>query len=622
MPKIAIQDISMKSLHTLRLAAVLGLLFLSFTGTAQLEAYPPHWYRGFEHDTLEILLFSPREMKKLPVIEGEVTVVDVSLASNPQYAYITVVSGEGEPIDFKIKAASKSLQYELRGRSPYEPKGLSPEDAIYLITPDRFANADPENDKVEGMNEQVYSRDSAFGRHGGDIQGIIDHLDYIKDLGFTSLWISPLLENDQEQASYHGYAITDHFRIDPRFGDNELYEFLVHELHERDMKMVRDVVYNHFGSQHQLFQNPPDSGFFHWHDEYLQTNYRAVNLFDPHASNADSTRFSDGWFDGHMPDVNQRNPHMANFLIQQSIWSIEEFGIDAFRIDTYTYPDLAFMGKLAKRIRDEYEDFFLFGETWVHGPEIQSYFVEENPFNPISTHMQSVTDFQLAFAIQEALTRPQGWTDGMAKVYYRLAADYLYKDPSVLVTFLDNHDLARIYGSLGKDVDKLKVALGMLFTIRGIPCMYYGTEIGMSKTENHGVIREDFPGGWPDDPVDKFTRDGRTEEENEIFNFVENLLEWRDNSEAVTEGKMMHFIPENGVYAYFRYVEDEENEKVMVLVNTSGEPQKVDLSRFSEIWPQGTPAINVLSDTKLNESSLNLEPMSITIAEQVKEEHY
>lgn len=592
----------------------LVIIVHSATAFSQMSCYPPFWWKAMENDTLEILLDAGSDLTVVPEVKGEIEVISSELAPNPRYAYITLKVGANAPDKIQIQAGRKKFDYFLKDRKDIKPAGLSPSDVMYLITPDRFANADPSNDRVTGMNEKVYSRDSIYGRHGGDIQGIIDRLDYIKDLGSNALWICPLLENDEFKASYHGYAITDHYLIDRRFGTNELYAELIGQMHSRDMKMVMDVVYNHFGSQHHLFLNPPDSSFFNWHDGFVRTNYRAATLFDPHASQYDLKRFSDGWFDGHMPDVNQRNPHMANFLIQNSIWWVEEYGIDAFRIDTYTYPDQQFMADLAGRLRQEYPDFFLFGETWVHFPEIQSYFVENNRYNPIATHLNNVTDFQFAFAFTEALQKEQGWTEGAAKLYYRLASDYLYEDPSTQIIFLDNHDLARIYGTLQQDMKKMRMAMGVLFTMRGIPCLYYGTEIGMKETANHGVIREDFPGGWPDDEVNKFVSEGRSDEENQIFNLIRDLLTWRQTSAAVTDGKFMHFVPEDGVYTYFRYKGDEV---VMVMINTNNTRDvEVDLARFSEIWSPEKTAMDVMGGGEFGGETLLVPAQGISILQQ------
>ncbi len=455
------------------------VLFFSCTGflNAQVEVFPPFWWKGMANDTLSLIVKTEKSNQKKPSFSGEVAqIIEIKKAANPKYYFIKLlINSNSEDSILKMKFGKYKVDYLFKTRRKRNRRSLDQSDVMYLISPDRFANGDSKNDHPKKLKEKVYSRDSIYGRHGGDIQGILNHLDYIQNLGMNSLWICPLLTNDMPEASYHGYAITDNYSIDPRFGSNELYKTLVEELHKREMTMVMDMVYNHVGTEHHFFQDLPDSNFFNFHesydDGYLQTNYRAATLFDPHSSKADSKKFKDGWFVASMPDLNQTYEPVAEFLIQNSIWWIEEFGVDAFRIDTYTYPDQKFMGELAARVKKEYPEFFIFGETWVHGPEIQSYFVEGNPFNKIKSNMDAVTDFQLAFAIQESLVREQGWTEGIAKVYYRLAADYLYQKPENHVTFLDNHDLARIFGHLNGDIQKMQTALGMLFTIRGIHCL-------------------------------------------------------------------------------------------------------------------------------------------------------
>ncbi|MGB0175885.1 MAG: alpha-amylase family glycosyl hydrolase [Owenweeksia sp.] len=584
-------------------------LFL-IRGYAQVKVYPPYWWNNMNNRTLDLLVYNPEGFKDKPVVEG-VEVLNSEIAPNTRYAYVRVQTpAQDSKSTFTIGKGKGKIVYELRERKAKRGRGMSPADVMYLITPDRFANGNPANDRKKDMAERDYSRDSIYGRHGGDIQGIRNHLGYIHDMGFNSLWICPLMTNDQPRASYHGYAITDHYNIDPRFGSNAEYAHLMEEMHQRKMKMVMDVVYNHFGSRHHLFMDPPDSTFFNFHNDYLQTNYRAATLFDPHAAESDRSRFTDGWFDGHMPDVNQRNPQMASFLIQNSIWWIEEFGIDAFRVDTYTYPDQQFMADLAKVVKEEYPDFFIFGETWVHFPEIQSYFVEGNRYNPIATYMDAVTDFQFCFAVHETFNQPQEWAKGLSKLYYRLAADYLYDHPENSVTFLDNHDLGRIYGTFGEDMDKLKASLGLLFTMRGIPCVYYGTEILMRETANHGVIRQDFPGGWPGDKTDKFTATGRTEAENEAHSYITKLLNWRKDSEAITQGKMKHFIPDNDIYVFFRYT---ESDTVMVVMNSNpNDSRTVKMERFTEMMPS-RKGIDVLSGESVALKELTVKPKSIQI---------
>lgn len=603
------------------------LLFFLFCSCgilkAQLKVYPPFWWKGMQNDTLSLILKTEKPPKKAPIISGNVAqLIEIKQASNPKYYYLKLlVNPRSSDSILELQFGKNRMDYLIKSRKKRIRRSLDQRDVMYLISPDRFANGNLQNDQPKGMKEKVYSRDSIYGRHGGDIDGILAHLDYIQNLGINSLWICPLLTNDMPEASYHGYAITDNYSIDPRFGDNELYRTLIDNLHQRGMTMVMDMVYNHVGTMHHFFQDLPDSNFFNFHrgysNGYKQTNYRAATLFDPHASKEDLNKFNDGWFVSSMPDINQNFPPMAEFLIQNSIWWIEEFGVDAFRVDTYTYPDQKFMGELAGRIKMEYPEFFIFGETWVHGPEIQSYFVEGNPFNKVNSNLDAVTDFQLAFAIQEALVKEQGWTEGITKVYYRLAADYLYQNPENHVTFLDNHDLARIFGHVNGDIQKLKIALGMLFTIRGIPCLYYGTEVLMRGVENHGLIREDFSGGWPGDKSNKFLENGRSAKENLIHNYISELLKWRAGSLAMTKGEMKHFVPENRIYVYFRYFEEEV---IMVVVNSSEkeETKSLELDRFNEIWPRGAKGENVMTKEVIESSTLDVQPLSISIFKLVK----
>lgn len=596
--------------------ALLGLaLGLSLSLPGQVKVYPPHWFTGLQNDTLELLLYHPEGLPTAPRLAGPgPQVLRRQVAPNPQYAYLLLSLAGFEGRDFRIQLGDTSLTYTLKKPHPHRTEGLSPADALYLITPDRFANGDPANDRLPGFQEEKYGRDKPFGRHGGDIAGIHQHLGYLDTLGFSTLWISPLLTNDQPHESYHGYAITDHYHIDPRFGSNARYQALVDALHQRDMKIIMDVVYNHVGDQHPLFQNLPDSSFFHFFPKFRKTQYRASTLSDPHASRYDKVTFSQGWFDYHMPDLNQRNPHLARYLIQQSLWWILEFGIDGFRIDTYAYPDQAFMGRLAQRIKQERPRFFLFGELWVHKPEIQSYFAHPNPHNPIATHLDGVTDFTGHYALLEALNQLQSWTGGIAQLYYRLAADYLYASPDSLITFLDNHDLARIYGSLGQNPAKLKVALGLLYTLRGIPCTYYGTEALLTETQNHGLIREDFPGGWPGDKRNLFDTTQHRGPQKEIWQYMQALLHWRRHSSAITQGRFTHFIPQQSVYTYVRHSPEDT---VLVLVNThTRESRTVALSRFRELWPPYTPARIIPGGQSFRDSTVTLPPMSIRILQK------
>lgn len=550
------------------------------------EIQPPSWNVASTGDRLELLVIGSgfNGVQEVTSDHRSVQILNFEVAENPDYIYLTVnIRPINDPTDviFSFNGGRESKQYSWRIK-PLErhTSGLSADDYMYLITADRFANGDPDNDVVPGMNEDSIARNEPYARHGGDIKGISDHLDYISGLGANTLWISPLMENDEFQASYHGYAITDHYEIDPRYGSNADYKSLTEELHRRNMKVVMDVVYNHFGDQHSLFLNPPSQDWFNHWETYTQTNYRATALMDPYASEFDMKKMSDGWFDHHMPDVNQRNPHVANWLIQNSIWWIDEFEIDAFRIDTYAYPDQKFMAILDSTILARHPDFFIFAETWVHHGPTQYWFMQENQYRDFNSHLRSVTDFQLYFAIKEALTSQPGWSSGIAKVYYVIAHDYLYRDPNRLVTFVDNHDEGRYFGMIGENMRKYKMGIGMMLTTRGIPCLYYGTEILMKSTDGHGKMRQDFPGGWEEDSISKFDPSGLTDQEEEAFDFVGHLGRLRRSAPALTSGKLTQWAVQEGIYAYTRHDEDRT---FIILVNGDDRPHSVSFGQYDEV---------------------------------------
>ncbi|HKK38408.1 MAG TPA: glycoside hydrolase family 13 protein [Cryomorphaceae bacterium] len=560
---------------------------------------PPHWWVGMPEGNIEILVHKENiggntfELKK----PGDsVSLTNTTQLPNPNYLVLHLEIGktaQPQVLKFTSKgdAGKFSFEYELKARQEAD-RGLSGKDLIYLVTPDRFANGNESNDSVEGMTQTGIDRTEPYERHGGDIQGIIDHLDFIQDLGTTALWPNPLLENDQPHESYHGYAITDHYQIDPRFGTNALFQTLMDSLHSRDMKMVMDVVYNHIGNKHHLYTDIPDSSWFHFHDGFNQTNYRAPALMDPYASDYDKDKMTDGWFDKHMPDLNQKNEHVAKYFIQQTIWWVEEFGIEALRIDTYAYPDQDFMRAWGKAVKDAFPDLFLFAETWVHGIPVQAWFLGDG-LGPEPNYLDGLTDFQLHYAINDAMHNGQSWTGGIAKVYYTMAKDYVYAHPEKMVTFLDNHDLARFYGVVGKDFDKFKMGIGMLMTMRGIPSIYYGTEVLMSETDGHGKIREDFMGGWPSDSLNKFSPEGRTELENEAFDYIARLADLRQENEALHSGKTTQYVPVDGLYVYFRYTKDQV---FMIAVNTSDKEVSTKSTKYDQFLKDAKSLKGVLSD--------------------------
>ncbi len=433
-----------------------------------------------------------------------------------------------------------------------------------------------------------------------------------RDLGATALWINPLLTNDQPYESYHGYAATEHYQIDPRFGKLEEYKSLVNECHQSGIKVIIDIVFNHVGANHHLIRDLPAKDWIHIWPEFQKTSYRAPTLMDPYASEADRKIMTDGWFDHHMPDLNQQNELLANFLIYNSIWWIEMTGIDAYRVDTYAYSDADFMAKWAKTIKNFYPKFSFFGETWVHGSPIQAHFTQNNNMNgDFNTELPAVTDFQLYYAINDALSKPQDWTGGLAKIYYTLAKDFIYEDPSRNVLFLDNHDLGRFYSMVNEDFDKWKMGIGWLLTTRGIPMIYYGTEILMTgHTDPDAKVRADYPGGWSTDEVDKFIEEGRTDQENEAYNYIRKLAQFRKTSKAIRNGKLMQFVPIDGVYVYFRYT---DAETIMVLMNTSETESTLDMERFQERIRTGSSAKNVMTDHQVELGNLKISSKSLLI---------
>jgi glycosidase len=568
---------------------------------------PMFWWIGMKNPIVEVMIHQEGIANyAVTSADKRVKIVADENSDNPNYKFVKLdiskaVAGN-VPLIFEKEGQKFQLNYELKTRNlnPEKMTELSPEDVIYLIFPDRFANGDAKNDTIAGMLEA--KSEESLGRHGGDLQGIINQLDYLADLGITAIWINPEIENNQPKESYHGYAATDFYQIDARFGTNDLYKELVAKAHEKGLKVIKDIVHNHVGDQHWWIKDLPTKSWIHQFDTFTKTTYRAPTLFDPYASEMDKMLMADGWFDKHMPDLNQQDEHLATYLIQNNLWWIEFAGLDAFRVDTYAYPDKDFTSKWCKAINDEYPNFTIFGETWVHGVVTQAFFTDENGLKSgHDTNLPGVTDFQLYYAINDALTKPQGWTDGVAKIYYTLAKDIAYANPNRNVTFLDNHDLTRFATVMGHDLNKIKSGLAFLLTTRGVPMLYYGTEIMMNSDneKDHGYLRKNFPGGFGDAP-NKFSESGRDENENVVFNYTKKLLNYRKNSAVLTEGKLMQFVPENGLYVYFRY--NEANSKaVMIAMNTNAEPITFATNRFKEQLKYYKTGKNIITDETIKD---------------------
>ncbi len=588
---------------------------------------PPFWWVGMKNSKVELMIHDYKiKGYKVETNHPGVTVNRVSKVQSPNYLFVELdIAPDAAARTFKIALIKgddvRTYNYELkaRRRDPSRVQGLNSSDLLYLLMPDRFANGDPSNDSVDGMAQTGVARDKIFFRHGGDLQGIINHLDYFSELGITALWLNPVQENDEPYESYHGYAITDHYAVDRRLGSNEKYLELVNKCHARGIKVVMDIIHNHVGDQHSFIRDLPSEDWIHQFDEYTKTTYRAPTLMDPYAAEADRSQMVDGWFDAHMPDLDQQNPHLARYLIQNNIWWVEYSGLDGYRIDTYAYPDTDFMSQWGEAMQAEYPQLGLFGETWVHGAAVQAQFTEDNNLREgYNSHLPGVTDFQLYYAINDALGRQQGWTEGISRIYYTLAKDFLYEDPYRNVVFLDNHDLGRFYGNVGKDFNKYKSGLSFLLTTRGIPMIYYGTEIlmmGSGGGFGEGG-RKDFPGGWADDAVNKFKASGRTAEEQEAFEFVKKLANYRKTSSTLQHGRLMQFVPNNDIYVYFRY---DQQGTIMVIMNSSPEGQTVKTARYMERIQGFRSASDIITGEQLSDlSAISLDRNSTRILELIR----
>ncbi|HMK04287.1 MAG TPA: alpha-amylase family glycosyl hydrolase, partial [Ferruginibacter sp.] len=501
------------------LAFTISLLsVLTFAQTEGYKCYPTHWWTGMKWNKVQVMLHGNKIADDFPMIKmgpggvklaTGVSLLKIDRVENPNYIFLDLaIDASAKPGKFSFPfVKNKNIQYELKprrkGNGNEYAQGVTSRDFIYLVMPDRFSNGDPSNDKIAGMRDQSLNRDTVFNRHGGDLKGIQDHLDYLQALGVTTLWLNPVLENDMPDRTEHGYAFTDHYKIDTRLGGDKAYQELIDATHAKGMKMIQDAVYNHVGLYHFTVQDMPMKDWLNQWPKYSNTTYKDQVLFDPYVSSRDKKLMSDGWFTRMMPDLNHNNAYVANFLIQHALWTVEEFGIDGWRIDTYAYNDLQFMNRCNKALMDEYPQLTMFGETWVHGVPNQSYFVQNNYNIPYKSNLQATTDFQTLWGITDAMTKDFGWNDGVNKLYTTLAQDFVYKDPMRQVIFLDNHDIARFYSVVNEDMTKYQSSLTWLLTCRGIPQMYYGDELATTGTTspNDGYVRLDFPGGWPGDKI-------------------------------------------------------------------------------------------------------------------------
>ncbi len=584
---------------------------------------PPNWWIGMEYNEIEVLVYGKEISGLTPSINYDgVDLISHKSYENPNYLFLTLkIDDSATPgqvsIDFKGSDQAFQSQFELLERKDDRRniKGFDASDVMYLITPDRFANGDPENDNIASMREKI-DRDNWGGRHGGDIKGIIDHLDYIQDMGFTSIWLNPLLENDMKVYSYHGYSTTDYYKVDPRYGSNEEYKKLCNAAAEKGMKIIMDMIVNHCGSYHWWMDDLPTEDWINQWPEYTGTNHKKTIILDPYATEADKRQFTDGWFVPTMPDLNQRNPSMAKYLIQNTLWWIEYLGIAGIRMDTYPYPDMDFMSEWTEVVMKEYPHFNIVGEEWNLLPTVVSYWQagKENP-NGYTSALKSVMDFPLQNALVNSLMQENTWNSSWNRVYEMLGQDYLYPDPFNLVIFPDNHDMSRIHAQLENNVAKTKMAVAYFATTRGIPQFYYGTEILMAdKTGDHGEIRSDFPGGWAGDQVNAKTGKGLTEEQKDFKAYMSKILNWRKSKSVIHSGKTVHYVPgANNLYIYFRYDDDES---VMVIHNKNSKKVDMDLMIYKEHLNDATSGHEIISDTKLVLNNvLEVPPLSSMIIE-------
>lgn len=576
---------------------------------------PPHWWVGMADSVLQLQIYGKNIRQAVPEINYPGVSIDsvTRLDGSPDWQFIYLhISPEARPGKMKITwrdgKKNFSRNYDLLERvANGGAQGFTSEDVLYMIMPDRFADGNPSNNRVESMRFPVGSNRSNLNvRHGGDLKGIMEHLDYIDSLGVTAVWLNPVLENDMPGGSYHGYATTDYYRVDPRLGTNEEYRALVDSLHARGIKVVMDMIFNHSGSEHPWLLAPPSTDWFNFGGEYVQTNHKLVSLSDPYASDYDRRMATDGWFVESMPDLNQRNPHLMRYLSQNSIWWIEQGAIDGIRMDTYPYADKDAMAAWIADVEMQYPDFTIVGECWFAEPGMEAAWQRgaANPVGGVDTNLPVVMDFPFMIksrGLKNFTDATDEWQQtGLMNFYNHFALDHIYADPLKLLRFLDNHDTERVLLEQPKDLNAWKQALTMLVTVPGIPQIYYGTELLMAgdRTLGDGNVRRDVPGGFPGDSVNNFVAEGRSAMQREAYDFMSRLLQWRKTSEAVHSGKMKHFAPHQGIYIYKRFIPGTDKEAVVILNGTDAAVQP-DMSRYAEMLEPGRKYRDVLTGMEM-----------------------
>lgn len=571
---------------------------------------PTNWYAGMKNPSLQLMVYG-KGIKQANVCTdyAGVKVDSVVRLDSPDYLLVYLNLQGAQPgtmkLNFEQGGKKKQVNYEIKRRDmPGEARqGFTNADVLYMLMPDRFADGNVKNNVVKGMLDQRCVRTEPSLRHGGDLEGIRQHLDYFNELGVTTLWFTPVLENDMPggggHSSYHGYATTDYYKVDPRFGTNEDYRRLVDEAHQKGLKVVMDMIFNHCGSSHPWQINPPASDWFNQPNYGLQTSFKLTPCVDPYASEIDKRETEEGWFASSMPDLNQNNPHVATYLIQNSIWWVETVGINGIRMDTYPYAYAAPMARWMKQLNEEYPNFNTVGETWVTQPAYTAAWQKDSRLVKQNSNLKTVMDFAFYEAMDSCKHETtDDWWRGFNRVYNTFVYDYLYTDVNHVMAFIENHDTDRFLGE-GKDVNRLKQGLALLLTIKRIPQLYYGTEVLMNgvKKVTDGNVRKDFMGGFPGDERNCFTADGRTAAENEMFGWLSRLLHWRKGNDVIVNGTQTQFCPHNGVYVIARR---HEGKTVMLMLNGLDKENKVDVKRYAELIGTTAEASNVLTGEKIN----------------------
>jgi neopullulanase len=621
-PKVEIEDDSRMPLNMVR--PIPKIINTTPADSVVFRIDPPSWWVGMKNPNLQLMVHGKNIQKWVPKVNHKgITLVSVDKPENTNYLFLNLkfeenaIGGDMTIQFFSGSKLEKTVYYSLfeRMNSNMSHIPVDESDFIYLIMPDRFSNGDTRNDSFKDMLQKGIDRKKMFYRHGGDLKGIMNHLDYLVELGVTTIWLNPVQENNQPYESYHGYAITDYYNIDKRFGTIGNYMEFVNTCHQKGIKVVMDYVHNHCGNNNYFITDLPEKDWIHQFPTFTRTTYRDQPLYDPYAAESDKRSMLDGWFDVTMPDLNQKNKHLANYLTQNTLWWTELAGLNGYRLDTYAYNDPEYMKEWSTAIQNEYPGLTIFGETWVNGIVNQAHFTGDNNIKfDTETELPAVTDFQLYFGIKEALNKPQGWTEGVMQLYQTLTGDILYNNPYKNVIFLGNHDLPRFYTAVGENFAKYKSGVAWLMTCRGIPQFYYGDEVLMKgNTDPDGKVRKDFSGGWEEDGPIKFYDFGRYGLEKEAHAYVKAMANYRKTHKVLQTGKLKQFIPVDGIYTYFRY---NDTATVMIVMNTNDKKSNLDTKRFEEstktyktgtelyyktLWKQNDPIALEPYETKVYE---------------------